>query len=94
MDKYRIPQYLDEPLRIMLLTIDELVVFVLPFLLALLLFGQPILGGVIGGVLVFILKKIKGEQGHYFVYNLIYWYLPQMVRFKVTPPSYLRMILG
>ena len=94
MDKYRTPQYLDEPLRIMLLTIDELVVFILPFLLALLLFNQPVLGGVIGGVLVFILKKIKGEQGHYFVYNLIYWYLPQMVRFKVTPPSYLRMLLG
>ena len=94
MDKYHIPQYLDEPLRILLLTVDELAFFFAPFLLSLLVFSQPLLGGVIGGALVFILKRIKGEQGHYFIYNLIYWYLPPMMRFKSTPPSHLRMILG
>jgi len=78
----------------MLLTVDELAVFLGPFLTVLVFFNQPILGGMIGGVLVFTLKKIKGEQGYYFIYNLIYWYLPQMVKFRATPPSHLRMLLG
>jgi len=94
MDKYHVPKYLDEPLRIMLLTIDELVIFFGPFLLVFVFFNQPIVGGMVGGVLVFILKRIKGEQGQHFIYSLIYWHLPQMVRFKATPPSYLRVLLG
>ena len=43
---------------------------------------------------LFLLKKLKGEQGHYFLHALVYWHLPQIVVFKSTPPSYIRDFLG
>ena len=94
MDKNHIPQYLDEPARIILWTIDEVIIFLVPFLVLLWGFNQTILGLIIGVVLVLGLKRLKGEQGHYFVYSLMYWHLPAMVRFKSTPPSFYREFLG
>jgi conjugal transfer pilus assembly protein TraL len=94
MDKYHIPQYLDEPARIILWTIDEAVVFLVPFFILLWVFNQAVLGGITGTALVLALKKLKGEQGHYFLYSLMYWYLPAMVRFRSVPPSYYREFVG
>lgn len=93
-DKYHIPQYLDEPFKFMLWTLDELMALFIPFLTLMFLFNSPITGLVIGGLLLFGLKKIKGEQGHFFIHNLMYWYLPSLVRFKQTPPSYIRQWIG
>ncbi len=42
----------------------------------------------------FSLKKVKGEQGHYFLYHVMYWYLPTMFHLKKTPPSYIREWVG
>ncbi len=94
MEKTHIPQYLDEPTRIILWTIDELLFFLIPFLILFWGFDQVILGVAIGVALVFGLRKLKGEQGHYFLYSVMYWHLPAMVRFKSTPPSYYREFLG
>ena len=94
MDKGHIPQYLDEPTRIILWTVDELLFFLVPFLILFWGFDQTILGVITGGVLVLALRKLKGEQGHYFLYSVMYWHLPAMVRFKSTPPSYYREFLG
>jgi len=94
MDKYQIPQHLDEPMRFFLLTPDELACFVLPFFLMMLVFDQTILGLMIGAGLVFGLKRLKGEQGHYFIYNLMYWHLPSVIKFRITPPSHIREYLG
>lgn len=93
-DKNHIPQHLDEPARLILWTIDEAVAFLVPFLIFLWGFNQTVLGTIIGVVLVLVLKKLKGEQGHYFIYSLMYWYFPAMVRFKSTPPSHFREFLG
>lgn len=94
MDKNHIPQYLDEPTRIILWTIDELILFLVPLLILFFGFDQLILGIGVGVALVFGLRKLKGEQGHYFLHSLMYWYLPAIVRFKSTPPSYYREFLG
>lgn len=94
MDKNHIPQYLDEPTRIILWTIDELILFLVPLLILFFGFDQLILGIATGIALVFGLRKLKGEQGHYFLHSLMYWYLPAIVRFKSTPPSYYREFLG
>jgi conjugal transfer pilus assembly protein TraL len=94
MDKYQIPQHLDEPMKFFLLTADELIVFVLPFLACMLVFDQTILGIILGAAFVFGIKHLKGEQGHYFIYNLMYWHLPTVVRFKITPPSHIREFIG
>ncbi|CAM4391458.1 MAG: hypothetical protein LEGION0398_MBIBDBAK_00179 [Legionellaceae bacterium] len=94
MDKYHIPQYLDEPLRLFLLTVGELIVFSVPFFLGLLVLNQVVLGITLGSVFVLLLKKAKGSQGHHFIRSLLYWYLPPLVMFRVMPPSYLRALRG
>lgn len=94
MDKNHVPQHLDEPMRIILWTIDELIVFIAPFFILLWVFNQTILGVALGIFLVLGLRKIKGEQGHYFLFSIMYWHLPVAVRFKATPPSFYREFLG
>jgi type IV conjugative transfer system protein TraL len=94
MDKYHIPRHLDEPVKIILWTMDEFFIFIIPFITLLLWFNQPIIAIVLGVMFVAFLKRLKGEQGHYFIYNLMYWYLPDMIKFKKTPPSYIRQLIG
>ncbi len=94
MDKYYIPRYLDEPMKIAFMTLDEGVSLVVPLLLGLFLFNAPIIGIVIGATLVITLKTIKGEEGHYFIFHAAYWHLPSLIKFRSTPPSNMREILG
>lgn len=94
MEKSHVPQHIDEPARIILWTIDEAVSFLVPFFILFLCFDQVILGIMVGTALVFGLRKIKGEQGHYFLHSVTYWHLPAMIHFRSTPPSYYREFLG
>ena len=94
MDKYHIPQHLDTPLKIILWTWDELLAFLVPFTSLFWLLNSPISAVVCGVAMVALLKKIKGEEGHYFIAHLAYWYLPPLVKYKATPPSHVREILG
>ena len=92
--KYYIPRYLDEPMRIILWTWDEVSIFILPMFLFYELTNQ-LLVGIVMGLLGFVgLKKLKGDQGHYFLRHLMYWHLPTIVRFKKTPPSFIREYIG
>ena len=92
--KYRIPQYLDNPMKIILWTLDELLLFLIPFLVLMLAFGSPITGLVVGGLSMMGMKWVKGSQGHYFIYNLMYWYLPPVFLMSKTPPSHIRAYIG
>lgn len=94
MDKYHIPQHLDAPFKIVIWTADEFLVFVIPFLTLLSIFNAPLTGVAIGGGLMMILKKLKGEEGHHFLLHLTYWYLPPVVGYKIIPPSYFRELVG
>lgn len=94
MDKYRIPQTLDEPLKIALWTMDEVLAFIIPTLVLVIAYNQFLLGSAIGMACMYVLKKIKGEQGHYYIFNVMYWHLPPIVHFKSTPPSHLRHFIG
>lgn len=92
-DKYYIPRHLDEPFKVYLLTIDELILLLAPILISF-FFNQMILGFLLGLGLLVWMKKLKGEQGHYYLVKLMYWYLPGFVKFKATPPSNIRHYLG
>lgn len=94
MDKYYLPKTLDEPFRICVLTIDELLLLVAPILVIGFIFHQVVLGFMLGVGGLTLIKKFKGEQGHFYLIHLAYWYLPEIVKFKVTPPSYIREYLG
>jgi len=91
---YQIPRYLDEPFRFIVFTMDELVMLLTPFLGGLLLFDAVITGLCIGVGGVYCLKKLKGDQGQCFVLTLLYWHLPGMLRFRVTPASHQRCFVG
>ncbi|CAN5421737.1 hypothetical protein BH10PSE19_BH10PSE19_00180 [soil metagenome] len=93
-DKYHMPQHLDEPFKLILWTMDELSVLLIPFVFLMLVFNSPIIGLIIGGAGLMGLKKLKGEQGHFFLHNLMYWYLPSLIQFKKTPPSHIREWIG
>jgi conjugal transfer pilus assembly protein TraL len=94
MDKYRIPRHLDAPFKIIIWTADELIVFLVPFVLCMTMFNSPVIGVALGIGLVMLLNKLKGEEGQHFILHLMYWYLPPVIRYKATPPSYLRELLG
>lgn len=94
MDKYYLPKTLDEPFRVYVLTVDELLVLSLPIVLIGFFFTQMLLGFILGLGGLTILKRFKGEQGHCYLIHLAYWYLPDVIKFKYTPPSYIRSYLG
>jgi type IV conjugative transfer system protein TraL len=82
-DKYHIPQ-----------SLDELILLIAPIIIIGFFLNQMIVGFIVGLSAMFAIKKLKGEQGHYYLVNLAYWYLPPIVKFKVTPHSYIRDYLG
>ncbi len=94
MDKYYIPRYLDEPFKVALLTLDEIASLIVPVLSGLYLFNAPVIGFLMGAGMVMLLKSLKGSEGHYFIYHMAYWNLPQIIQFKSTPPSCIREIVG
>lgn len=94
MDRYYMPKTLDEPFRIYILTIDELLLLVLPIVVIGFVFHQMVVGFVLGIGGLTLIKKFKGEQGHYYLFHLAYWHLPEMIQFYATPPSYIRDYLG
>lgn len=89
-----IPQTLDEPFKFMLWTMDELTLFLCPFLTGMLALNSPVWGMIVGSAAVFAIKKMKGEQGHYFIYHGLYWRLPMFIKLRATPPSYCREWIG
>lgn len=93
-DKYYLPQTLDEPFRVFLLTLDELIVLLAPIFFVGFIMGSMVIGFMLGIVCLLAVKKVKGEQGHYFVIHLLYWHLPEIIRYRATPPSSVRELLG
>jgi len=94
MDKYHIPANLDAPFKIVIWTVDEIFLFLTPFLIFLTILNSPLIGLTIGAGLVISLKKLKGEEGHHFLKHLFYWYFPPLIHYQVMPPSYKREVLA
>ena len=93
-DKYYIPKAIDEPFRVYLLTVDELLLLIMPIFILGFILQQMVLGFCLGICSLVLIKKFKGEQGHFYLVHLGYWFLPPVIRLKVTPPSYIREYLG
>ncbi len=93
-EAHYLPQMLDEPMRLVLLSLDEAVIFLLPLLVLGFVFNALLLGFMLGAMGVVFLKKIKGERGHYYVLHLLYWHLPPLFPLRVTPPSFQRHYIG
>lgn len=92
--KYYLPKKLDEPFRLYILTIDELIILIAPILIIGFIYSQIAISFLIGIGGLTLLKKFKGEQGQYYLVHLVYWYLPNLIQYKATPPSYIREYIG
>lgn len=94
MDPYYIPKHLDAPRRILIFTIDEAVAMASIFLVFVFVLKQQILAIVVCALVFFALKRLKGERGPRYLWHLIYWHLPPVIRFKQLPPSYKKYYVG
>lgn len=94
MSNYLIPRSLDKPYRVLFWTIDECIVAIVPFLFFWLLWDSPLTGMAISGVLLTLLRKLKGKDGEAYLLQLVYWHLPPFLKLRVIPPSYQRIYLG
>lgn len=94
MDKhYYFPKYLDEPFRIILLTIDECFAFGIPFAFGF-LFNFVLTGFFLGIITLFLWRFLKGNAKYRRFSALSYWYVPSMTHLRHIPPSYWREYLG
>jgi type IV conjugative transfer system protein TraL len=93
MDKHFMPNYLDEPMRIFVLTLDEAIALLIPTIALFFLAGSLLLGLALGTILMLILKHIKGSNGHYFLIRELYWRLPRILS-NHLPPSHQRYYGG
>ena len=92
--KMDIPEYLDEPERILFWTMDEALALLVPVALGIQT-AHPTLGLFCGFGLMLLLKRLKGTDRHDFLPCVLYWYFPrQLTRLKVMPPSYCRRFIG
>ncbi|NDH09343.1 MAG: type IV conjugative transfer system protein TraL [Gammaproteobacteria bacterium] len=93
---YRMMQHLDEPLRLLGLTMDE--VFIVSCgLLLLVTTTHKILAGVFCFGLYILLTFFKKGQNPRFLLVLVYWYLPfelSMFIVRHLPQSHLRVWRG
>jgi len=91
---YFIPKTLDSPMRIMLWTVDEFVVMILPFLLFFFKYNRPILSVIVPLCCWMIVKKLKKGKTSRFVLALLYWYFPFYQFYKTIPASHTRKYVG
>jgi len=90
--RFTMCQRLDSPMRVVGLSMDELVLCV-PLFLFLLFSGHTFIGFILATSIWFGLRKLKGNQGDRWIVNLIYWFLPFDI-FKRTPKSQFRHWIG
>ncbi|HRD70433.1 MAG TPA: type IV conjugative transfer system protein TraL [Legionella sp.] len=92
--KYKTPQYIDEPYRLILFTLDEVFVAVLTVYLIGFVCGFVLMSLVVTALLIFLMKRIKGNEGPSFYVHLFYWFFSISPKLRATPPSWIREFLG
>lgn len=87
MNIIKIEQRLQDPQRVLFFPADEVVAFLLPFLMGFV--GRKFIAGVIVGFACFwVWKRLKGEGGTERLLAACYWFLPgQLKMFKGFPDS-------
>jgi conjugal transfer pilus assembly protein TraL len=90
----QIPQYLDEPARFFIFTVDELIVTVVP-ILVLTIMTNFLIGVIVGSSCFWALRKLKRGGGLNKILWNIYWLLPtEVIGLKKIPRSDARLYVG
>ena len=72
--KYYIPKYIDEPFKVVIFTIDE-VVLILTIMLIAFIVGHEIIGIAIATMCCALYRKLKAQESSAFIRRYIYWHL-------------------
>ena len=90
----RLLNHLDDPMRLLIFTIDEVVAFLAPFFLGYEV-QQTLYGFCLGVGCYFVVKYMKKKEMGTNFRQLWYWYLPSKRKmFKYYVPSYFREFQG
>ena len=93
-EEFFIPSRLDEPLKIFIFPVDE-VVAVASFFVWGVVSDYKFVGLVLGLIAVSLVRKIKRSEGGRVLRNALYWYLPSGIGGgRSLPPSYVRKWKG
>ena len=92
--KYKTPQFLNEPYRLIVFTLDEVIVAVLTVYIVGAMCGFIVTSLFLTGALLFLMKRMKGNEGPYFYIHLFYWFFSLSPKLRSTPPSWIREFLG
>lgn len=92
-NSFYLPQYLDEPPRFLLWTMDEALAFFLPLFIAM-IFNHPSLGLGLGVFAMIGLKKFKSKLGNGHYKRWLYWHFPYALYLRATPSALIREYLG
>lgn len=73
-NRYYIPKYIDEPFRVVIFTVDELVLITIIMIIAFFV-GHEIYGIVATTILCMLYRKFKAKESSAFLKRYIYWHL-------------------
>lgn len=87
-------QYLDNPVRILMFSVNELIAYMLPFFIGA-FFESMFVIPIIGLTLIYMLKRLMRGVPKYYAIRMLYWAIPTSYYNKFLgvrfPPSNQRM---
>lgn len=93
MQRHVILNHVDTPLKIIFWTVPEILMLLVPLFLGLIV-NQLILSLIISMFNYWLHKKYQQHFGKGQFQSVRYWFLPQDLRFKTLPPSFIREYVG
>ncbi|HIF0232794.1 TPA: type IV conjugative transfer system protein TraL [Legionella pneumophila] len=92
--KYKTPQFLGEPYRLIIFTIDEVILAVFTIYMLGFICGFVITSLILTCIFLFLMRRVKGNEGPYYYVHLFYWFFSLSPKLRATPPSWIREFLG
>ena len=92
--KYKTPQYLNEPYRLIVFTLDEIFIGIATVYLVGVACGFVMTSLALASLFLFMMKRIKGNEGPFYYVHLFYWFFSLSPKVRATPPSWIREFLG
>jgi len=92
MEAFIIPRRLDEPERWMFWTVDEALTMLVPIVTGMMT-SFLLIGTAVGISGFLLLRRLKGNGQANLGLYAIYWFFPNVFRFKATPPSAIRRFI-
>lgn len=92
--RYKTPQYLGEPYRLIVFTIDEVLAAIITVYVVGSVCNLMVTSLFLTVFVLYVLRNIKGNEGPSFYVHIGYWYFSLSPKMAATPPSWIREYLG